>query len=102
MTLFLEFLTALLAAFGLFCLLWFATGWLLRPSGDCPTRMVITARGAGEGLEQTVKALLWLRGSGLWRGTIVIEDSGLDEYGLALARILSARSGVTLGPAPHG
>ena len=100
-TLLLEFLTALLAAFGLMCLVWLGLGRLLRPAGDCPTRMVVAARGAGEGLEQTVKALLWLRRSGLWRGGLVIEDCGLDEGGAALARALAEESGASFsGDAP--
>ena len=101
MTLLLDFLTALLAAFGLICLAWLGLGWLLRPAGGCPTRMVVAARGGGEGLEQTVKALLWLRRTGLWRGELVIEDRGLDGDGLALARALAGKSGVSLsGGAP--
>lgn len=101
MTLLLDFLTALLAAFGLMCLVWLALGWLLRPAGSCPARMTVTARGAGEGLEQTVRSLLWLRRTGLWRGELVIEDRGLDGDGLALARALAGESGVSFsGDAP--
>lgn len=92
MTIFLELMTALLAAFGLVCLVWMAIGRLLLPA-VCPARMVVTARGGGEGLEQTVKGLLWLRRSGLWRGNVVIEDGGLDEKGLALALALVRASG---------
>ena len=47
-------------------------------------------------LEQAVRGLLWLRRTGLWRGTVVIRDEGLDERGLALARTLSLRWGVEL------
>ena len=49
---------------------------------------------AAGGLEQTVKGLLWLRRSGLWRGEVVIEDCGLDEDGAALARALAEENGV--------
>lgn len=101
MTSLLDFLTALLAAFGLMCLVWLALGWLLRPAGSCPARMTVAARGAGEGLEQTVRSLLWLRRTGLWRGELVIEDRGLDGDGLALARTLAGESGVSFsGDAP--
>lgn len=90
---FLQFLAALLAAFGLVSLGWLAMGWLLLPGVD-PVRAVVEARADGEGLEQTVKALLWLRRTGLWRGAIVIDDHGLDEKGAALARALCAQRGV--------
>ncbi len=69
MTSCLELLTALLAALGLVCLIWLAVGRLLLPV-ICPTRVTRWSLPAdrGDGLEQTVKGLLWLRGSGLWRG----------------------------------
>lgn len=89
-----QFLAVLLAAFGLVSLGWLALGALLLP-GVCPARMVIEARGGGEGLEQSVKALLWLRRTGLWWGEVVIEDCGLDREGEALARALAQRGGVT-------
>ena len=88
-----ELLAVLLAAFGLVCLGWLAVGALLLP-GVCPARMVVEASGDGGGLEQTVKALLWLRRTGLWWGRVVIEDCGLDRNGEALARALGAQPGV--------
>lgn len=88
-----QILTALLAAFGLVGLGWLAIGALLLP-GVCPARMSVDAKGSGEGLEQTVKALLWLRRAGLWWGEIVIEDCGLDRQGEALARALAGQNGV--------
>ena len=93
MTEILSFFAILLAAFGLVSLVWLALGALLLP-GRCAVRLVIPARGGGEGLEQTVKGLLWLRNTGLWRGGIVIEDRGLDEGGAALARTLAEKNGV--------
>ena len=92
---FLEGLLSLLAAFGLVCLLWLGMGWLLLPL-RCPARVVLEGHGTGEDLEQAVRGLLWLRRTGLWRGTVVIRDEGLDERGLALARTLSLRWGVEL------
>lgn len=89
----LSFFGALLSAFGLVSLIWLALGAMLLPV-DCPTRAVVTGRGRGDGLEQAVKALVWLRRTGLWRGTVVIEDGGLDEAGTALARTLAQRHGV--------
>lgn len=88
-----ELLAALLAAFGLVGLGWLAVGALLLP-GVCPARMVIEAKGDGGGLEQTVKALLWLRRTGFWWGEVVIEDCGLDRDGTTLARALAEQSGV--------
>ena len=88
-----QFLAILLAAFGLVSLGWLALGALLLP-GRCDVRLTIPAQGGGEGLEQTVKGLLWLRRTGLWRGVVVIEDCGLDEGGAALARALAESSGV--------
>ena len=89
----LQFFAVLLAAFGLVSLGWLALGALLLPGG-CGARMVVAARGGADGLEQTVKALLWLRRTGLWRGEVVIEDLGLDGDGAALARALASRQGI--------
>ena len=93
MSFLMECLTTLLAAFGLVSLGWLALGALLLP-GRCAARFVVSARDGGEGLEQTVRGLLWLRRTGLWRGEIVIEDCGLDEDGAALARALAEERGV--------
>ena len=101
MTEILPFLAILLAAFGLVCLGWLALGALLLP-GRCAARLVVSARGGGEGLEQTVKGLLWLRRTGLYRGEIVIENCGLDGDGAALARALAEKGGVCFsGDAPE-
>ena len=94
MTEILPFFAVLLAAFGLVSLGWLALGALLLP-GRCAARLTVPAQGGGDGLDQTVKALLWLRRSGLWRGEIVIEDRGLNEGGAALARALAGINGVT-------
>lgn len=93
MTELLQFLAVLLAAFGLVSLGWLILGALLLP-GVCAGRMVVTAQGGADGLEQTVKAVLWLRRTGLWRGEVVIEDCGLDGDGAALARTLAQKRGV--------
>ena len=93
MTEVLQFLAILLAAFGLVSLGWLAVGALLLP-GVCPARMMVDAKGSGDGLEQTVKALLWLRRTGLWWGEVIIEDCGLDREGMALARALAEQNGV--------
>lgn len=84
---------AVLAVFGMACLVWLAYGWLLLP-GSCPIRAVVMAAGGGEGLEHTVKGLLWLRRTGLWHGEIAIRDAGLNQEGLALALTLARQDGV--------
>ena len=100
MTEIIQFFAILLAAFGLVSLGWLALGALLLP-GRCVTRLTVLAQGGGEGLEQTVRGLLWLRRTGLWRGEVVIEDCGLDPDGLALARALAGKRGVSFsGDAP--
>ena len=93
MTEIVQFFAILLAAFGLVSLSWLVLGALLLP-GRCEARLTVPAQGGGEGLEQTVKGMLWLRRAGLWRGEIVIEDCGLDGDGLALARALAEKNGV--------
>lgn len=93
MTEMVQLIAVLLAAFGLVSLGWLALGALLLP-GSCAVRAVVDARDGADGLEQTVKALLWLRRTGLWRGEVVIEDRGLDEHGGLLARALAEESGV--------
>ena len=85
----------LLILFGLACLLWVGLGRLLLPC-SCAVRASVMGRGRGEGLEQTVKGLLWLRQSGLWRGVVVIENGGLNPEGMALAETLARQDGVEL------
>lgn len=83
---------AVMAVFGMACLVWLAWGWLLLP-GRCPIRAQVLADGGGEGLEQTLRALRWLRRSGLLRCEVVIRDNGLDRAGLELALTLARREG---------
>lgn len=100
MTQMVQFIAVLLAAFGMVSVLWLALGALVLPGGGAG-RIVIDARGDGEGLEQAVKAALWLLRTGLWRGAVVIEDAGLSQEGAALARALAEETGVVFtGDAP--
>lgn len=84
---------AVFAVFGLACLIWLAYGWMLLP-GRCPIHIMVTATGGGEGLEQTIKGLLWLRKNRLWSGRISIHDGGLTQNGLMLALTLARQEGV--------
>lgn len=92
-------LTAVCVA-GLFFLAWWLMGRLLRPIPDPGCRGLIPGRGAGEGLEQAVRALIWLRGLGLLNCPVVIADVDLTPEGREIALRLAARwPGVTLWPA---
>ena len=95
MALFCELFGLLLAAFGIVSIIWVAAGRLLLP-WHCQVRAVVEGTGSGEGLEQTVKGLLWLRSAGLWRGVVVIENRGLDQTGRLLAQMLVRQDGVEM------
>ena len=81
------------AVLGMACVIWLAYGWLLMPESN-PLRVVVTATGMGEGVEQTVKGLLWLRKNHLWRGTVSIQDGGLTREGLDLVMTVARHEGV--------
>jgi len=83
------------AAIGvIFGILWVVYGSLCTPVrlgrgiGVCT---VVTARGSAEGLEQTLKGLVWLEENGIVVARILIVDCGLNEDGLALARLLAKK-----------
>lgn len=84
---------AVFAVIGMACLVWLAYGWLLLP-GRCSVRAMVNASGDGDGLEQTVKSLLWLRNAGFWQGGIAICDAGLSHSGLMLAMTLARQDGI--------
>ena len=98
MTLIFELVISLLAAFGLVCLGWLAFGHMVLPvgSGETAVRAEVTARGRGDGLEQAVSGLIWLRRTGLWRGEILLTDGGLDADGRELVARLAEQPGVTV------
>lgn len=52
---------------------------------------VLEGQGDGGGLEQSVRALMWLRSLGLLRCPVVTVDLGLDREGLAVAQRLALR-----------
>ena len=88
---FLELTGTVLAAAGLAVLLWWQVGQLLRPLPAPGVTIVVSGRGEGEHLEQTLRALYWLRGMGLLRSGIVIETEDLTDTGLTLAEKLIQR-----------
>lgn len=96
----LHVVIAILAAAGLLALSWLLLGRILAPVGGRGGGRVVAvlpASGGGETLEHDVTGLLWLRGGGMARFSIVIADQGLDEQGRALAEILAQRDpGVAL------
>ena len=62
------------------------------PQGLLRPRLCRSPRpGDGAALEQTVRALLWLRAGELRRYTVVIADDGLDPLGRAVANALVSR-----------
>ena len=88
---FLELAGAVAAAMGLAALLWWQLGRLLRPLPAPGVKILVPGQGNGGQLEQTLRALYWLRGMGLLRGGIVIETEHLTPAGLALAEALTRR-----------
>lgn len=91
MRLFLEAALSLLSVIGLLSIGWLCFGHLLTPAGNGRTVTVLPGRGDGEDLEQAVTGLLWLRGSGLLEGRILIVDCGLTAEGKAMAQALCRR-----------
>ncbi len=87
----LEVLLSLLAVFGLLSLGWLAFGRLLSPAGGEGCCVVIPTRGRGDGLEQAVTGMLWLRGGGLMNAPILLVDCGLNDEGRAVAAALCLR-----------
>ena len=93
----LEIFLSLLAVFGLFSLGWLAFGRILAPRDFyAPAYAVVPARGDGAALEQTVRALLWLRAGELRRYTVVIADDGLGR------RQRPGEPGAQGDPVPYG
>ena len=76
---------------GLACLGWWLAGKLLCPVPSSGTWVVLAGRGEGDGLEQKVRAFLWLRSLGLLRCPVVIADMGLNEQGKEVVGRLALR-----------
>ena len=99
MELWMEGTLCVLCVLGLCALAWVLLGRLLRPIPEESFRVVIPGRGEGEGLEQTVRAIIWLRGLGLLNCPVVIATVDLTAEGWELALRLTTRwPGVVLWP----
>ena len=86
-----EVLIAALCVSGAVLMGWCVLGFLLRPMPGNTVWTVVPARNGGDGLEQTVRVLVWLKGAGLLNGPIIIADSGLSWEGRAVAARLARR-----------
>ena len=64
---------------------------LLTPETSRGTWAVIRGVGSGDGLEQRVRSLMWLRALGVLRCRVVLMDGGLDAEGRKLALQLARR-----------
>lgn len=82
------FLLLMAAFFTAVCMLY---GRILTPDSAEDTWAVIRGTGPGDGLEQRVRSLMWLRAWGLLRCRVVLADNGLDAEGQQLARNLTRR-----------
>ena len=65
--------------------------WLLTPDTEQDVWAVVRGVGPGEGLEQRVRSLMWLRACGLLRCRVILLEEGLDEDGRKLAHALTRR-----------
>lgn len=64
---------------------------ILAPDSPQDTWAVVRGVGSGNGLEQRIRSLMWLRSCGLLRCRVVLADSGLDADGRQLALNLARR-----------
>ena len=58
---------------------------VLSPDTEQDTWAVVRGFGSGNGLEQRVRSLMWLRSCGLLRCRVILVDRGLDADGRRLA-----------------
>lgn len=81
------FISVLLCGGVIFLICWAKGKFVLPVRSDENTAltMVITAKGDGETLEQTVRGLIWLCESGNVSMMMEIEDAGLSIQGKSLA-----------------
>ena len=83
----------LLASRVLLYLGWLVLGRILTPEGTLrlPVTIQVFCHGEGEGMEETLRALLWLRDRGLGGCRILLVDEGLTERGRRVAKLLCRR-----------
>ena len=86
-----EILLTALCVLGLSLAGWWLTGRLLRPIPHSAVYAVIPCRGDGDGMEQTVRALVWLRSLGLLNCPVILMDAGLSPMGRETALRLALR-----------
>lgn len=97
-----EILLTAVCALGLAFAAWWMFGRLLRPIPRQRVWAVVSGRGDGSDLEQSVRAFIWLRSLGLLRCPVVIADVDLTARGWEVALRLTARwPDVALWPADH-
>lgn len=73
---------ALLTALGALTVIWLVLGLFLCPLGsDGSVSVTIRLHGDAAGLEHSLRALRWLRGSGLLAAQVHLEDEGLTPEG---------------------
>lgn len=95
-----DVLLTAVCVLGLAGCFWWLLGRLLRPIPRGCVRVVLSGRGRGADLEQSVRSLMWLRGLGLLNCPILIADLGLNREGREIALRLAVRwPGVVLWPA---
>ena len=95
-----EILVTAVCVVGLAFLAWWLFGRLLRPIPEQRVYALISGRGDGTDLEQSVRAFVWLRSLGLLHCPIIIADVDLTARGWDVALRLTARwPGVVLWPA---
>lgn len=97
-----EVLLTAVCALGLAFLAWWLFGRLLRPIPEQRVCALISGRGDGAELEQSVRTFVWLRSLGLLHCPIIIADVDLTSQGWDVALRLTARwPDVILWPADH-
>ena len=95
-----EILLSLLCVFGLSLAGWWLMGRLLRPIPQTCLYALIPVKGEGEGMEQGVRMLVWLRSLGLLNCPILLADVGLSPEGREVAlRLICRWPDVVLWPA---
>lgn len=86
-----EVLLTMLCVLGLGLSGWWLMGRLLRPVPGSAVCAVIPCRGDGEGMEQGVRTMVWLRSLGLLNCPVVLMDAGLSPMGRETALRLALR-----------